>query len=273
LLNQFIPYKSILIYCVTGIYLLSTISCYTRVEGCLDVFAQNFAPSADDPCEECCTNPNLSIEIKHLIDSTLINPNDTIINSFSQAYKILSLEYYLSGFIIENNLGKTLKTENTIDIISNGITKTISDNVALVNTSRFNFVVSQIRDFGQFTSFRFLFGLPSDVVNAEKLLVGTSHILSDSLRLKNELKENVFFKMTIVKGVDFKDTLNLSIKTNENPIPFQFTNNLQNKIGQNLLIKLSANYKYWLHTSNLDDTKITIENTILQNSFQVFYVE
>lgn len=271
--NQFNTYKSILIYIATGICLLSTISCYTRVEGCLDVFAQNFTPSADDACDECCTNPNLTIEIKHLIDSTLINSNDTIINSFSQAYKILNLEYYLSDFIIENSEDKTLKTENTIDIISNGVTKTILDNVVLVNTSRFNFVVSQIRDFGQFTSLKFLFGLPSELVNAEKIVVSTSHILSDSLRLKNEVMENVFFKMTIVKGIDFKDTLNLSINANKNAIPIQFVNNLQNKIGQNLLIKLSANYKNWLHSTNLNDNKNTIENSILQNSSQVFYVE
>ncbi|MFK7937729.1 MAG: hypothetical protein AB8G22_29700, partial [Saprospiraceae bacterium] len=54
-------------YILSFIFYNICFSCGEPKVGCLDIAATNFGADSDDPCEDCCTFPNLKIQFIHRI--------------------------------------------------------------------------------------------------------------------------------------------------------------------------------------------------------------
>lgn len=85
------------------ICLLLSAGCYQKEEGCLDIRAVNFDVTADKPCADCCTYPQLSVKLEHKAvfpDTVLPFRYDSLyyVEAYPQVkFRFHHLRYYLSG--------------------------------------------------------------------------------------------------------------------------------------------------------------------------------
>jgi hypothetical protein len=87
-------------------FVLLASACYERTEGCLDLRATNYNVRADDPCEDCCTFPTLSISVLHRI-AAADNPDSLITFNINRLWALAAhpddlfqftrVQFYLSN--------------------------------------------------------------------------------------------------------------------------------------------------------------------------------
>ncbi|NNE28024.1 MAG: hypothetical protein HKN16_00205 [Saprospiraceae bacterium] len=85
--------------------LLGLLSCYERQEGCLDLLANNFDATADDPCVDCCTYPDLEVQVKNRLDTLVYSPATLVSNGLGDSFLIIKAGLLLSDFKLENDTG------------------------------------------------------------------------------------------------------------------------------------------------------------------------
>lgn len=249
------------------------ISCYKRVEGCLDPYSSNFNPLADDECAECCTNPKLNINLRHRFQDTFYNAADTGYTDAGQLYKLLDFSYYLSYFRVSSATGNVLKTENTIPLYYNQQWANEEVNAIIVRPGSFDYSINEIRTFGTFDSIRFCIGLPIQIRNADSIDVASTHILSDSLFLKNEAGEKMWARLLIAKGDMFSDTLSIEFSLSDPEVKVGLSQMNENVIGGDLNLKILADYALWFRNVDFTASQEQVKSTILSNLKDAFFVE
>lgn len=261
----------IVIFCCLLAFSLS--SCYKRVEGCLDNYASNFNPNTDDACDGCCLNPFLRITIKHQLDGRFYNPADTVTNELGQQYKLLGFSYYLAGFVPYSADGSSVTGIRETEYFSGSASGKISDDFILVRPQTFDYQVNEIRSFGSFDSLVFVFGLPSVIRNASSVLVKRDHVLSDSLFLKNQVKEKLWCNLMLAKGDTFGDTIRIEYPLGEMETKIGFPVKAKNNIGRDLSYSLIADYSEWFKNVDIHLPSEEIKMKVKENLTKTFFVE
>ena len=248
-------------------------SCYKRVEGCLDPLSSNFNPNADDACGSCCTNPLLKMTLKHQLADTFYNPADSVQNDLGQWYKLLSFNYYLADFMVSDQGGREISGERTIDYIFQNSKKSTKDNFVLVRPTTFDYTINEIRQYGQFDSLVFTVGLPDSIRRADNLDVLDTHVLSDSLFVRDENNTKSWCTFTIAKGDNFSDTLQLSFALSDPEIPVRLAVPVSNTIGKDLALTIIADYAAWFKTADVNLPPEQLKAAIRGNLRAAFRVE
>lgn len=248
-------------------------SCYKRVEGCLDPVSSNFNPNADDACESCCTNPLLKMTLKHELADTFYNPADSVQNDMAQWYKLLDFNYYLADFMVSDQAGREISGERTINYTFQNSKKSTKDNFVRVSPTTFDYSINEIRQYGRFDSLVFTLGLDDSIRQADNLNVELTHVLSDSLFIRDENNTKSWCTMTIVKGENFADTLQLSFTLSDPEIPVQLAVPVSNTIGKDLSFTIIADYAAWFKTVDLNLPPEQVKAAIRGNLLAAFRVE
>jgi hypothetical protein len=148
--------------------------CYEEQEGCLDIEATNFDVDADNPCQDCCDYPTLSLSILHkpLTTDTTRNfnlntvyqlPHDT-----NQLLKVKKVWFYLSDLQLIKAGGQVVDVLDTVEVgysmvPGDTLYKTITDNFAyLLRSSLSEKNIGAIRTEGFFEGIQFRIGLPDE---------------------------------------------------------------------------------------------------------------
>jgi hypothetical protein len=258
---------------IIAVLILTFSSCYKRVEGCLDSVSSNYNPLADDACSGCCKNPNLTISIKHQINDTFYSPLDTVYNMKNQMYKILDFSYYISDVKVRFQSGDYLTGIKNVEYTTSAGNFSIEDNFIKIRPDVFVYTVNEIRNYGIFDSLFFVAGLDEGIRSASSINVANSHVLSDSLFLKDENKQKIWWYVTIAKGKDFSDTLQLSFDLNEKEVDMVFAKNLDTKPGNNVPFTIKINYDAWFEETDFEANLSEIKNSVLKNLKKGFIVE
>ncbi|MFZ1703208.1 MAG: hypothetical protein WAT79_02615 [Saprospiraceae bacterium] len=248
-------------------------SCYKRVEGCLDTFSANFNPNADDPCAACCTNPELKITIKHRLNEAFYSPNDTITNDLNQAYKLLDFGYYLSDIFPVFTTNEILTGINKFEYQYQQQNMEVPDHVTFIRPDVFDYSVNEIRQYGHFHSIQLLVGFENSLSNATSIQVPDTHILSDSLFLRDSIGNKTWGFVKIVKGTEFKDTLTLDFYLNDDSVFLILPKDITNTKGTNLTYTLLADYTNWFNNVDMNHTVSEIKRGVLANLKLAFAVE
>ena len=148
--------------------------------GCLHIAATNFAADADDPCEDCCTFPNLEIQLLHQIarSGELVNLRyDSTYTINGTAIRIKDIRYILSDFELIRADGTTATVLDQIVFRvpnSPGDTTSITraNDFIIVNANNFQSLpIANYRESGNFVGIRFKIGVsePANRVNPTSL--------------------------------------------------------------------------------------------------------
>lgn len=248
-------------------------SCYKRVEGCLDPLSSNFNPVADDACDDCCQNPKVSLSLRHRLQDTFYKSSDTVYNDLGQAYKLLDFSYYLSFFRLKSPGGVEWSGENPVRYKFQNEWREEKVNAILVKPNTFDYLVNESRQYGDYDSLIFFAGLPESIRLADSIDVADSHVLSDSLFLRNTSDEKIWASITIAKGDTFSDTLRLTFTLSDQGSPVRLPAVISSAIGKNLTVNLFAEYARWFQDVDISAATIDVKKGVLKNLIQPFFVE
>lgn len=248
-------------------------SCYKRAEGCLDPLSSNFNPNADDACDDCCQNPTVALSLRHRLQDTFYKASDTVFNDLGQAYKLVDFSYYLTFFRLKSTVGNEWSGENVLRYKYQNEWKEEKVNAILVKPNTFDYPVNESRQYGDYDSLIFFAGLPESIRLADSIDVAESHVLSDSLFLRNTANEKIWASITIARGDTFSDTLNLTFTLSEAGEAVRLPAAISSSIGKNLTVNLLAEYSRWFRDVDIFGATIDVKKGVLENLIQPFFVE
>lgn len=153
-------------YCLSvlaGIFILLSINgCNTRIQGCLDVNADNFNLNAEQSCDDCCTYPSMSLSLTQLWGDRNFTITDTLYDVNDKSYRIIGLDYFLSAWTWEDAAHNSFHVDSVTVICDNG-NLTYAPDILAINAERFNYTLGTIRQAPLIDSIHFTTGLTQDI--------------------------------------------------------------------------------------------------------------
>jgi hypothetical protein len=290
--KKFFNILKFIIYHLSFITLIS--SCYTPTEGCLDIDATNYNASADEPCDDCCSFPNLNLKITYTVTTQGTFGEDSIVNhsaSFTfnnladNFFQIDGMEFYLSDFQLVMSDGSIAEVvdEMTFMIYDDAILQTskdttVKDDFVLIKRSSPNYTIGEFRRPGTYVELRFRVGIDERLSSIDTDTLASSHPLSSDNLMHFEMRDSgfVYQEFSLVK-----DTLTNSTEIEVYQIGKETANSVQVILpffvelepGFDMEIPLKVNYSTWLKDINfaVDDIE-TIKTTIVSNAAYAFEI-
>jgi hypothetical protein len=265
-MNQIIASMFVLFFSLT------LLSCYNRQTGCLDPLSANFSVTADDACGDCCKDPELILNIRHLVENKLVSPDSVLMNEMGQKYKILNFAYYLSGFEVIQSDGTIVSVSQSIAFISNaGIVRT-PDDFGIYRRTNVSTKLGSVRKFGEYRSLRFVLGIKDEWQTWTPVDLPLLHPLNDSLRLRTADGMLIHQSLTIAKGDNFEEISTYNLRGPGKSVLYSLDTVFNNAIGTNINLTIKADYSQWLKNVDITQTGPDAEIKILENSKQLFSV-
>ncbi|MBR9919418.1 MAG: hypothetical protein GYB31_01170 [Bacteroidetes bacterium] len=161
--------------------------CYEKEEGCLDIGATNFDPSADKACEDdCCEYPRVELRVTTVFsDRTLTEPLSFALDNFYEvpgvagdSFSITRLRYYISDLeLLSGN--DVFRVTDELEIEVNGSKTIITDDIGILEPgSSPGYSVGTFPYPGSYDGLRFKVGLPDPVKMGDPASVPAGHPLS-----------------------------------------------------------------------------------------------
>ncbi len=269
-------------------------SCYKPTNGCLNIDATNYDASADEPCDDCCTFPNLNLKITHSIttqgtfgqDSCINHSADSTFNNLANNFfQIKGMQFYLSDFqlIMADGSVSEVEDEITFMIYDDPIAQTskdttVKDDFVLIKRSAFNYTVGEFRKPGSYMELRFKVGIDEKLSSIDADTLASSHPLSSKNLLYFDTRDSgfVYQKFSLIK-----DTLSNSTAIDVYEIGKETANSVQIVLslfgelepGFDAQIPIKVNYSMWLKGINFAaDTDEMIKSAIVSNTAFAFEI-
>ena len=281
-----------IIYSLSLIIIFS--SCYTPTEGCLNIDATNYNASADEPCDDCCSFPNLNLKITHsvMIEGTsgldsIINhsADSTFSNSANNFFQIKGMEFYLSDFQLVMSGGDIAEVEDkmTFMIYEDALLQTlkdttIKDDFVLVTRSSFNYTIGEFRKPGTYVELRFTVGIDERLSSIDADTLTSSHSLSSENLMHFSTRDSgfVYQEFSIVNDTTTNST-EIEVyqigKETANSIQLIIPLNGEIEPGFDIEIPLRVDYTKWLRGINFaTDDEETIKSIIVSNTAEAFEI-
>ena len=269
-------------------------SCYTPIDGCLNIDATNYDASADEPCDDCCVFPNLNLKITHSVtikgafgqDSVINHSADSTFSNFNDNFfQIKGIEFYLSDFqlvLMDGSIAE-VEEEMTFMIYESGASQTskdttVKDDFVLVSRSSFNYTIGEFRNPGTFMELRFSVGIDEGLSSINSDTLADTHPLSSENMMCFGTRDSgfVYQEFSLVK-----DTL-----TNPTEVEvFQMGKEIANSVqvilplfgvlepGFDSEIPLKVNYTKWLKGIDFTTNDVeTIKSKIVSNTAEAFEI-
>ena len=186
---------------MTGFLILISIAgCNTRIQGCLDVNAENFNLNAEQSCDGCCTYPSLALSLTQRWGDRNFALTDTLFDIHGHPYRISGLVYFLSDWTWVDGQGISYHVDSVSATCLDGDLTYSPDNL-LVDTEHFNYTMGLTRQAPVIDSLRFVFGLTQDLSCLDADNTGTPLELTDQFTPGEDSQ----FKLTVDYSLWFKD--------------------------------------------------------------------
>lgn len=277
--------KIILQNCFFFLVLFQSIGCYEPTEGCLDINASNFDVEADEPCEDCCDLPTLTIGILNRLSEADSNRSFQIDTPYpffgdtNKIFKINRIHFYLSDIQLITDDDKIVISQDSSEIsISNPpdtIERFIKNDIAYFQRGRIESKnLGSFSPSGSYKQVAFQFGIPDDLVNAVPQQISSAHplgIQADSMNWEAN-DGYVFCRIDLVRDTSLNGTSGLDsvsvIKiTNPKVLNIELDADFDLQSGFDTKISLRVNFMDWFKNINdlRTDPELTIKNAIIDN--------
>lgn len=154
--------------------------CYEPKEGCLDIAATNFDPTADENC--CCLYPGLIFAVDHLADTIRIHPDSIYYDHVGHPFRIPYFQFYISDIRLTNSDGVVEQVVDTIRVYypaGGGVDSVaVTDDITLIHQDAFSFAAGTLRATGVFEKIQFRIGLAAPVLYSAPGWYETGHPLA-----------------------------------------------------------------------------------------------
>lgn len=264
-----------------GLFFLLTLgisNCKEKIEGCLDIEAENFDFSADIPCpDNCCEYPSLTFQISFRWDSlSLVYGNPY--NFGDKVLKITKTKFYISDISLTNETETfriTDRIELTVNDGSSGIVNFVDDFALLSRDfTSFNYEIGEIRGSGTFDTLRFTVGLVDQANKVEPTSAPSGHplaIQSDSMwSVENRY---VFNKLIMVPDtIPPVDTLAFNVSGDLNLVKIVLPFKVNLAVGYDLTVPIEVDYSKWFEGIDFEADSTQVVSKIVEKTAQAFSI-
>ena len=228
--------------------LISLVSCYEPVEGCLDPESENYSLSADENC--CCDYPDRGLKVEYKWDSLTFRFNRKYENVMGDSFQVTQLRY-LAGCFRWMSGGQTWRVEDSLrgfEVPSDQLVY-VKDDWVTIGPGIGDVEAGALRKHGTVDSFSMElgFGYPDDL----RLDVPDGHPLdSGSAVMFDKVNEDWnTLSVTVIHGVNYSDTTRFFVK-NDDLLPIFMKETFEMPLGKDHDLKLTVEMKDWFE--NID---------------------
>lgn len=233
-----------------SLLLLGSIGCNTRIEGCLDVYADNFDLEAELACKGCCTYPSMTLSLTQKWNDENFSNADTLYDVHQQPYIIQDLKYFLSSFSWRDGNGD-LYSVDSVDAACNGETLTYTPDILTTDARQFTYTLGTIRLAPLTDSLYLKFGLAEDFSCLDQNDENTPSNLTEQSPFWNKKTATLeTMRLILQRDLDSVTFDTVFLTTN---VDFCMAYNLQFKRGYPEKFDLTVDYAVWFQDADVGD--------------------
>lgn len=208
-MNKKWPINKIIVLLCIG-FLFS--QCDDREEGCLNPSSTNYDVTADNPCDDCCTSPQVKLNLRIIVDSLSFNTNTWYAYVPNDTLAIKKLEFDISNVHVINEDGDIYQTKDSV-IIGEEL---FPNDLYFFNSSPRTIDIASFEYVGLLKELNFELGIPEEVQDTlDKTTFATLNQVRDSLWSETDMfLSKLRFEYILKDSVD-RDPLYLEDLSNE----------------------------------------------------------
>lgn len=251
-------------------------SCAQLEEGCLDAYAVNLTIDADKTCGDCCTFPQLRLDLLHKIQvrdslKNLTLGSEVYADGAGNPLRISDIRFYLSAVEMVKPDGSTATTQGKVSLYKPDRSKfEAPDYYALATpASLARIVASTFRKADQVVALRLQLGIGSPAGQADPASAPSGHPLAaQSPSMWNATKGYLAQRLVLLPGtsdttaVVYETGGTAALRTVELPL----ASPLSVPAGHHVAFTLRIDYAAWLRNVNiLKDSRESIVQKLSDN--------
>ena len=237
-----------LLICIVLVIAFS--ACNTRIEGCLDVNAENFDLNGERDCDGCCTYPSMQLSLTQKWNDDNFANADTLFDSQSQPYRITDLKYFLTTWSWRDGEGNQF-TVDTVVGDCNGTPFKFTPDILVIDTRQFLYTLGTMRLAPHLASVNATLGLTVDYSCLDEADENTPPSVTDQSPLWNSQSGKLeTIRLILQRDITMEayDTLYIDYSLG-NTIGYD----LELEKGIDTPLELSVNYAQWFKDINVSD--------------------
>ena len=237
------------------------ISCNTKVDGCLDIAAENFDLEADRPCDNCCRYPSMSLLLTQRWGDSNFQTSDTFFDINQKPYYIKDLKYILSSFSWKDG-------DNVIYTIDSSLVNCSDQQIGYtrdllqIDSRIFTYTLDTIRLFPHVQSLNFKLGWPPALECVDE----TDDEVPPVFQNTNPLWDKAADQRAAIRVIVQRDTMIQDLDTffihtcNQLQLPYD----IDLPVGVDAKFDLTVDYAKWFMAVDKDDAGSFV-TSILEN--------
>lgn len=246
-------------------------ACYEPQDGCLDIRATNFDPTADNPCDNCCSYPNLVIRCTHVAGSGKFSDKPKFADVNGDSFSVEQVRFVISDVSLELSDGSVINITDTVQYIEDTDTTLLPDSYAVLSTGIFDATVGTLPAQGTFTKLHFKVGVVPDWIWPGGFPTG--HPIADAT-----LYDQTFgyrYNTLTINRFDPEETTSFVLLTPDYlvDVTVPFGTPVEAKEGYDTTVKLKIDHQKWFTGIDLSASNAEILDLIFQNTPTVFSIE
>lgn len=243
------------------ISLISFCGCNTRIEGCLDVNAENFDFDAERSCDGCCTYPALNLTLTQKWGERNFANSDTLLDLSGQPYQIEDLRYFLSAWNWENSEGERFTVDSLEAPCGDTMLRYRTDNLT-IDTRKFVYTLGTRRESPTMTSLNCSLGLLKDYSCFDSTVPGTPTDLTDQSPLWNPVSGKLEAVRLIIRTELDSPTLDTIFMDISSSVTMLY--DLQLITGTDAQLFLTVDYGKWFEEVDINNLN-SFQMSVLQH--------
>lgn len=263
------------------ILFLTLQQCAEPKSGCLDVRATNFQVDADANCGDCCSFPQIRLDLLHKFTQrdSLLNfiPGSTYPDASGNPFRLSDMRFYLSEIQFLRSDGSTSLLEKKIALRKaspNGdsLRIEVEDNFAIASPASLSRILpGNFRDGGTFIGLRFKVGVGEPARSADPGSAPTSHPLRpQSISMWTSPQGYLSQRIEVFTGTPPADTLRRLLEfsgaASVSEITLTFDRPLSVPPGFHIALTLQIDYARWLKNIRFgSDPDVEVFRKITEN--------
>jgi hypothetical protein len=229
---------------------MTDIACYDSKEGCLDVKAVNFDPTADRNC--CCEYPRLVLTTLHAWGTGLMTYQVPLAIPVGDSIVIRSLRWYASDISMSTAAGRISIIEADNLPQRNSGKLEVKKNIALVDRNELNYPLSTYTASGTTNLLQFMIGLPAGYNNLIIDSISSHPLARQSDTMYDDASNRYLHTKIVFEAVKTKKLYSLTWTSSEAQLPISLAYNKVIEAGENLPLPIRIDYKRWWTGVTLD---------------------
>lgn len=258
-------------------------SCYEPIEDCLELRASNYSLIADNPCDDCCTFPNLNLLFTPLWQGEPLRTDTMYINTRGDTFAINQANFLVSNIVLRNDSTQLATMDSILldcDVVYNSFSTTsLQSRIASSRSVPITFGFDQVE---------FEVGVSDCLAMANTLLFDNDDFESGSTFLDQQIIDQEYLSASfqLIRDIDTifiqlpdtllmqtQDTVNIAFTNsefNEQYVLDAINGSFDVTQGSNFMIEVFVDYSVLFSTVLFDDDEENIKSAINQNLSSAF---